>query len=649
MKKLIIIVIAAISFTALKAQQIPLYTQYYNNEFLYNPSQTLTDDYSSLSLFYRKQWILSESPLVTQGVVFQTPLKTEKVGLGVNLINDKFGIFNRTGASMAYSYQVDLNADHKLLLGLSAGFMNTNYDWNQDVSILSDPRFQEAITDRVTSFDATFGFTYKWKELEVGVAIPHLLADDLDFTVESSDLLYFNYRHYVASAAYQFRFGDDKYGLRPLALVRYQPAVNPLFDINAVFDYNQKVWAAVGYRYEGAMTFGAGVKLHDRFNIGYSYDMNLNSDLTQYFGATHEINLSVNFGASSSFGGGTKDKKRPDCLEFENEDGIMTEICLEDLQKEISDLKKANADQDSTIEDHEERIKRLENKVRKDSLEEIMKGILNDMKVGSGYMDIKGDNLEMTGTPNPILNPNDKDGNVWGYHEDGTPIKPFEKIKSGESVYTDPNAENIVADPKAGVTLYDENGNEIKDLSNYTGRVKDVDGNYVKGPDGKYLYYNNEGYNDNYNNGGGGNNGGGTYNGGGNKGRNNNGGGDATGGNNNGGSNNNGNSGRGNGNNNSGRSPVKTYSPTELMDDGIRYTAPGNYVVVGSYRSKEYAIAMRETLQDKGYSAGIVYNHFRKWFYVYTHESNDFDKTLQLLRQEQTGDYSDAWVHVIIE
>lgn len=619
MKKSIIIIIAAISFTALKAQQIPLYTQYYNNEFLYNPSQTLNEDYSSMSLFYRNQWISSESPLVTQGIVFQTPIKAEKVGLGVNLINDKFGIFNRTGVSMAYSYQVDLNYDHKLLLGLSAGFMNTNYDWNQDVSILADPRFQEAITDRVTTFDATFGLTYKWKELEVGLAIPHLLADDFDFLSESNDLLYFNQRHFVGSASYQFRFSGGDYGLRPLALVRYQPAVNPLLDFSAVFDYKQMAWAAVGYRYEGAMTFGAGVMLHDRFNIGYSYDMNMNSDLTQYFGATHEINLSVRFG-SGGFGTGGSSGGKKGCISIEDEDGIETEICLEDLQKEIEDLKKANQQQDETITNHEERISALENKVKKDSLQKVMEEILDEMKVGKGSIDIKGEDLVITGKTRAIVNPEDENGNIWGYKNNGDPIKPFDNYDG--AVYKDPNGEEMIENAEDWSEIYDEDGNLITDPENHTGRIKNKEGEYIKDGNGNYIYLNNEGFDDdgNYGNPDGGPRGG------------------------------DGNNGNINGSRNNGNlSPIKIYEPTELMEDGIRYTAPGNYVVVGSFRNKDYAVAVREQLQEQGYSAGIVYNHFRKWFYVYSHENGDFDQTMQKLMQMQSSGHKDAWVHVIIE
>lgn len=615
MKKSIIIILAAITFVSAQAQQIPLFTQYYNNEFLYNPSQILTSDYSTLSLFHRKQWVNSNDALSTQGLVYQTPLKVDKVGLGVTLLSDKFGIFDRKGASMAYSYQVDLNTEHRLLLGLSAGILSTNYDWNQDISLLNDPRFLQAITDKVTTFDASFGFTYVWQGLQVGMAVPHLLANNFDFTTNKKDLLYFNYRHYVGSASYKFEF--DKISVKPLVLVRYQPAVNPLFDGSVVVNYDKKVWAAVGYRYQGALTFGAGVNLHDRLNIGYSYDMNMiNANLNQYLGATHEINVKVRFGRSEP-----TPAKPP-------VDPTKDTITLEKLQMQINQLKKENKEQQTTIDDHEERIKELENQMVRDSLQKKMEEILDEMKVGSGSVDYRGNELTLTGNSKPIINPGDPEG-LFGYKEDGTAISPYEKYDG--PVFYDKEATRKVEDPKhPDVVLYDENGNKIDDLSTYTGRVKTVDGKYVKDENGNYVYYDNGTKEEGGTTGG--RNGGGNTTGG------RNGGGNTGGGNNSGG-----NTGGSN------RADYPDYKPTDLAGEGIRYTAPGNYVVVGSFRSKDYAIKMREDLQDKGYSAGIVYNHYRKWFYVYSYESKDFNETLNELRKEKSGAHKDAWVHVIIE
>ena len=624
MKKSILILLAAFGLVKVQAQQIPLFTQYYNNEFLYNPSQTLTDDFASVSMFYRKQFVLSQSPLTSQGISFQTPLMADKIGLGVNLINDKFGVFNRTGGSLAYSYRVDLNDDHKVLLGLSAGFLNTNFDWNQDLEVLADPRIQQAVTDRYTNFDATFGFTYAWKGLEVGVAVPNLLASDLDFMSNEEDQLYMNERHFLGSISYEIEM--DKIDLRPIALIRYQEAVDPVFDLNLMATYDKKIWAAVGYRHEGAMTFGAGVILHERFLIGYSYDMMLNSDLSEYFGATHELNFKIRLGAVKSKKIIEEEEKVKDSM-FNN---------LEELQKQIRALQKENEDQKEELDSHEIRIQNLENQMMKDSLQKTMETLLDDMKIGSGSYDFRGKTLNMDENARPIVNPGNPEG-LFGYKADGTPISPTENYEG--DVYYDKEGTRKVEDPNnPQVELYDEEGNRITDLKNHVGRVKDKNGNYVKDADGNYVTYNvdkmeggvngpdgpgSPGYNDPRN-------GGGDY---GNQ-----------GGDNQGGYNND----RG-GVNGGGSRDIPNYSKSELAADGIRYTAPGNYVVVGSFRRKEYSIKMREELQEKGYSAGIVYNHYRRWFYVYSTETDNFDQALSTMVSERTKGHDDAWVHVIIE
>ena len=477
MKRSIISLAAVLAFVAVKAQQIPLYTQYYNNEFLYNPSQTLTDETSSLDLFYRKQWVLLESSLVTQGFVFQTPIKAKKIGLGVNLINDKFGIFNRTGAAMAYSYQVDLNDDHKLLLGLSAGFMNTNYDWNQDLSLLADPRLVEAITDRVTSLDATFGFTYKWKALELGMAVPHLLEDDLDFTVSSDDLLYFNYRHYVGNLSYQFNF--NKVSLRPLVLVRYQPSVNPQIDASLVARYDEKFWAAFGYRHEGALTFGGGVNLHQRLRIGYSYDMNLNTDLNQYFGATHEITLGIRFGAVS------KQEIIPPPEKDTTGGGVSTPSpSLEDLQKQIDKLKREQISQDSTLDDHERRIRDLENQINQDSIQRTIEEILMNERIGSGSVDYRGDRMILGPGSRKVVNPTGP--GRFGFDEDGNAIGSNSDY-SGPVFYDKEGTRRVVDPQNPDVELYDKDGNRIEDLSTHSGIVKDKTGKVVRGGEGNPI------------------------------------------------------------------------------------------------------------------------------------------------------------------
>lgn len=571
MKRLSIFILICGMAQGLFAQQLPLYTQYYNNEFLYNPSQTMTEDNGSLSLIYRKQWADIQGAPVTKGLLFQTPIVDEKVGLGLQLISDQWGIFNRTGGFMSYSYQLDLNHEHKILLGLSAGFMQTRYDWGLITNQVIDPSLINNPTDKTNVFDANFGFTYKWDELEFGVSVPHLFDKDLgEFAGADSNMLYHNTRHYLASLSYRFSFSNDEMSVRPIVLARYHPVMGFAPEGSVVFDYKQQAWLAAGYRLDGAVTLGAGAVLHERINVGYSYDITT-SEMGAYTGATHEVSFGFRLGLPS----------RPKIKEDDETKKRDTLPSVTDLLKRIKKLEKRMNEQSDTLSDHEERIKGLED-VR-DSLQKQMEQMLQKMKVGTGSWNYDDPDVPLLSGKNPIVNPEDPEA-PFGYKEDGTPLGSNEAYDG--KLYKDEAKTVEITNPRHSNELYTETGEKIRDIENYSGPVYNVKGDLV-------------GVVDNM------------------------------------------------------KSPDKNigpiYKPEDLMKDGIRYTAPGNYVVVGSFRQKENAISLRESLQDEGHDAGIVYNHLRRWFYVYIIETEDFDAAVRTLREQKLGGRPDSWIHVIVE
>lgn len=627
MKKRILLSFAFVaSLLAVNAQQLPLYTQIYHNEFLYNPSFTLMEDYSSVTAFYRKQWAQIGTAPVTRGVVFQTPLKSERIGLGLNIINDVNGIFNRTGGYMSYAYNVNLSADHHLLLGLSAGYMQTALGLDD----IDDPLVISQQSDLPNAFDATFGVGYSWKNLRVGLAVPHLFDADFNPLVDSVKReIYVNKRHFLGSASYNFEFGE-KIELRPTVLVRHAPnAASPLIEGNLVFTYNKMVWVAGNYRHGTFVGVGLGAILSNRVNVGYSYDFTL-GDFAAFGGSTHELTLGLKLAKAKDedfVPGGTTviPEKNP-----WDED-------LAELRKRVIDLNKQLENQSDTIGNHEERIKALE--AQRDSLSEIIKEEVKreveNLPVGNTSYDVRdinnpgsggyngstdgnnsgnsgntgnnsnwnnsgnsgnnsnsgnlgqgGSNSGSTGTnystfQNQIIN--DDPEAPYGRKPDGTPIGKNERYDGPK--FKDTKGSVPLTESNKATNLYNERGEKIKNIDNYSGPVYDAENrllDYVRnGGDDASLY--------------------------------------------------------------------REYSKPELINDGIRYMAPGNYVVVGSFRSKDNAIKLRDKLQAQGVDdAGIVYNNVRRWFYVYSLNSGDFDQAVSTAKERRASDFPDAWIHVIL-
>lgn len=304
MKKLIILTLVALTFTVASfGQQVPMYSHYYFNRFLYNPALTGEQSYGQAYLLYRNQWNnLPEAPR-TKAFTIDGPLRNKKIGLGFSLYQDNAGAFNSTGGKLSYRYGLQLSKESTLNFGLGLGFIDNRIDFNKlryhdegDQLILNN-------YEPETGFDATFGVNYVYKKLQIGLAVPQVLGNELAY--ESSGVLdpktatYTLARHYIATARYDFDI-NDKLSFEPVAMVRATPGAPVQYDVNAMFNYDNKYWLGAMYRSEYSTTFSAAAKLFDQIVAGYSYDLAfLNGDISKTLrgaGGAHEVMLGYQFG-----------------------------------------------------------------------------------------------------------------------------------------------------------------------------------------------------------------------------------------------------------------------------------------------------------------------------------------------------------------
>lgn len=71
------------------AQQDPMYTQYVFNGLLINPAYAGTREVLTATALYRKQWINIPGAPKTGIFSMDSPVRNQKVGLGLNVIFDK--------------------------------------------------------------------------------------------------------------------------------------------------------------------------------------------------------------------------------------------------------------------------------------------------------------------------------------------------------------------------------------------------------------------------------------------------------------------------------------------------------------------------------------------------------------------------------
>ena len=108
-------------------QQDPMFTKYMFNSLVFNPAYAGSWDHMTIGLIHRSQWVEIEGSPTTQSLTLHTPLRNERIGVGVSLVNDKIGPTNSTGLNLAYAYKIPLGK-MKLSIGLQAGMENYNAD-----------------------------------------------------------------------------------------------------------------------------------------------------------------------------------------------------------------------------------------------------------------------------------------------------------------------------------------------------------------------------------------------------------------------------------------------------------------------------------------------------------------------------------------
>ena len=101
------LILALILPTLLNSQQLPQFTQYMYNTIAVNPAYAGSRDALSIVGLNRNQWAGFDGGPQTQTLSIHSPLRNEKVGLGLSLINDKSGYENFTYVYADFSYTIN--------------------------------------------------------------------------------------------------------------------------------------------------------------------------------------------------------------------------------------------------------------------------------------------------------------------------------------------------------------------------------------------------------------------------------------------------------------------------------------------------------------------------------------------------------------
>ncbi len=269
------------------AQQLPQFTQYMYNTIAINPAYAGSRETLSVVGLHRSQWVGLEGGPTTQTLSVHTPLRNEKVGLGLSFINDELGFQNFSYLYGDFSYTIRVGENSQLAFGIKAGFTSFSLD--------ADFR-QAEMNDQVI-----FGFEDRWKpnigsglylhsnKWYVGLSAPRMLNTDYTGDEEFESLERISY---YFTGGYVFDLGENT-KLKPAMLLKATNGAPLSFDLTANFLFYEKFWVGASYRInELAQAVGgiADFQVSKQLRVGYAYEYPL-SELSQYTSGTHEVLL----------------------------------------------------------------------------------------------------------------------------------------------------------------------------------------------------------------------------------------------------------------------------------------------------------------------------------------------------------------------
>ncbi len=351
MRKLITTTFVLALVTQLNAQQLPLYSQYYFNTFILNPSHTGIDAGTNLNLVARKQFSGLSNSIGTYAASYQSRNKDKPAGFGLYFYNDNINLFKTNAISGSYAYHVKLDENRTMSFGLALSALDHRYNASNFYTVdENDPVIALLGNEGGITFDGNLGVNFDFGEFEIGIANLQVLQNQEVFSNTSNQKsLYTLTNHWMLNAGYTININDEL-NLEPFLLYRKVKYVPGQADVSLFLNWMEKGYIGVAYR--DGMSFSSmfGARVSEGVTLGYAFDLTTHK-LRTALGNTHEVMLKFELGKATP-----SNKTNDEVIANVNKQNALK---LSEIELEIEKLKAESYKADTVFVEKEVVVKEI--------------------------------------------------------------------------------------------------------------------------------------------------------------------------------------------------------------------------------------------------------------------------------------------------
>ncbi len=278
-------------------QQDPQYSLYMFNPLGVNPGYAGSREVLSAILIHRSQWIGLDGAPETQVLSLNSPLKNKKMGVGLQIVNDKIGPRTSQHLSGSYAYRIKLGGG-KLAFGLRAGIINHNFNWGDITYKDQEDAIPTTGAENVMVPTFDFGIYYNTKTFYAGVAIDHL--NEAKYNLINSDT---TFSDAAQNASFTGTIGkafvlNENFVLKSSLLMRAANTGGNI-DLNGSVLIKNKVLFGVTLRSSQVIVLMTEFNLTKNLRLGVGYDFD-GSDVASSTSGSFEVFLGYDVGLFKS-------------------------------------------------------------------------------------------------------------------------------------------------------------------------------------------------------------------------------------------------------------------------------------------------------------------------------------------------------------